>query len=256
MRRLVPGPRISGTSSSAQTLSFLDSVMLNGPSIKKVHINMAGTNMVMSNLTRLTMRADSRPFIDCDPWALRALLGALGKKAEYGTSAVRYTFPLDLFGGAAPAGSLRLDIAKNATPGANQTIDVSYTQGNDTPAGYFMFLANALNIAASASNQPYAFKAPVPGALLMGFAIEDVANITLLRLYAGGQSILEATNYLSLTEKDELERGTTAVAELYLPIQAANYSPNTGYQLELSVGASWAGVANEIVPLWFIPYGQ
>lgn len=255
MRRLVPGPRITGSSSTANTNSFLDSVMLNGPSIKKIHVNMGGTAMTLANTTRITLRADSRPFIDCDPWAMRALLGTIGKKAEWGTSAVRWTIPLDLFGGAAPVGPLRLDIAKNATPAAS-TYDIGYTQGNDTPSGYYMFLANALNVAASASNQPYAFKSPVPGALLMGFAIEDVANITLLRLYAGGQSILEATQYLNLVEKDELERGTTAVAELYLPIQAGNYSPSTGYQLEISTGAGWAGVGNEIVPLWFVPYAQ
>lgn len=254
-RRLVPGPTISGTSSSATTNSFLDSVMLNGPSIKKLHVAMTGTAMTITNQTRITVRADSRPFIDCDPWAMRALLGALGKKAEWPTAAVRFTIPLDLFGCAAPVGSLRLDVAKNATPATN-TVILGYTQGNDAPAGYFMYLANALNVAASAANQPYAFKAPVPGALLMGFAIEDVANLTLLRLYAGGTSILEATSYLQLIEKDELERGTTAVTELFLPIQSANFSPGTGYQLEISTGGSWAGVTNEIVPLWMIPYGQ
>lgn len=253
-QRLAVGTSKATTNTTADTTSLLEADNLSGYQVKQLHIILAGTSHTLANVTRITLRAESRPFYDADPWAFRALYGYLGKKAEWATTAVRFTFPFDLMGAAPPPGRLRFDFTKNATPQTG-SITTAYTIGNSPQRGYHMFTATTLGVPASGSNRPFTFQAPVPGAVLLGFAIEDVANITLLRIYAEGAMILDCSSYLALTEYNEQERGATAVAELYIPVRALPQS-RSGYQLEISVGASWAGEANEIVPLWWIPFGQ
>lgn len=247
--RYVPGASVAGTVSTADdSLTLTEQVMISGSSVKAIHCVLSGTNMIVTNVTKITVRAGGPPLIDVTPAQLRAWLGFVGKKAEITTGGVRFTIPFHGFMGlAAPAGKLlRLTASKNATP-SSANLAVHYLIDEQAPsAGYFSFLSTGTGLAAGANST---VSVPIPeGGLIKGVTIPDVANITMLRLWHPQYgSPMEFSSFAALQEAQELARGTTVADPIYFELPFA-VPAVTGARWEFSTGAGWSA-GNEMAYL-------
>jgi len=234
----VAGSTVAGVSSNAdRSLTFVeDNIQVWGSSVRRLVIALTGTSMTLANVTRITLKAKSQLRIDAPVIHLAALLGYFGKKAEWASTATRITIPLDFFigAGADPSGKLRLEIEKNATPAAS-TAQMHQYVDEVTPTNHFgQFLSTTQGlVGASASNQPLSISG---SGVLMGLTVPDVANVTMLRIKQRGQIITEFQSSAAIIESAQLDRGTTSVTEVYVPIPPIPITPDTLIQVSTGSG--------------------
>jgi hypothetical protein len=249
MASVISGPTITGTASTADSSLFFaeNSVPLSGSQVKRVTTALGGTNMTLTNVTRVQVFGNGVAFIDCPPAVLRAIYGFMCKRAEWSTSATSASvdFSLLMPGGAAPAGkNLRFIWQKNSTPSGTVTANI-HEYADDSPAsGYPSVISNSANIPASATTQPYNIQ-NMAGSVMAGIYIPDVANVTLLRYYDQFGLCYEFTSSAQIVEQFALYYGTSTFTDIFIPVRPSAVIPGVT-RLEISTGGSWAGVTNEI----------
>jgi hypothetical protein len=241
MPEWVSGPTVSGVASTAdRSLTFSEDIIpVHGSAVRRMVVNLAGTNMTLANLTRVALKVKSQLRIDSPIAQFRAMLGYYGKKAEWASTATRMTVPLDFFMGlgADPSGKIRLELEKNGTPSGTITAALHQYIDEVAPAlGFGYFLSSSQGqIGASAATQ----SATVNGVgKLVGMVVPDVANVTLLRIKQGSQTISEFTSSAAIIESAELMRGTTAVTEVYLPLPGYDIVPGST-MIQVSTNGSY-----------------
>ncbi len=235
----IAGSTVSGVASTAdRSLTFVeDNIQVWGSSVRRLVIGLAGTNMTMANIARITLKTKSQLRIDAPPIHIAALLGFYGKKAEWASTVTRFTIPLDFFLGlgADPSGKLRLEIEKNATPSGTITAQMHQYVDEVSPVNaYGQFLSTTQGlVAASASAQPLSLSG---SGVLMGLTVPDVANVTMLRVKQKGTIITEFMSSAAIIEAAQLQRGTTSVTEVYVPITPIEITPDTLIQVSTGAG--------------------
>lgn len=233
MGEWISGATVNGTATTADgSLTFSeDNIQVWGSAVRRLVIALTGTNMTLANVTRVTVKAKSQLRIDAPPNHIRAWLGAMSKKAEWPTAATRFTIPLDMFLGlgADPAGKLRVEIAKNATPGASTAQMHEYVDDETPVKAYGNFLSTSQSlIGVSAVTQPCSLSGE---GILLGLTVPDVANVTMIRVKKGKKTLAEFMSSAAIIESNELQRGTTAVTEVYLPLPAIDLDADTLIQV-------------------------
>lgn len=217
--------KITGTQTTADgSLFFAENVVsVSGTTVRELHFALGPTTDTtnsLDNVTRVTVKAGSTPFIDATPAQIAAYLSYIGKKAEWefenpgGTgpeSNHLQNFVIPLHGGrgwsAPPGANLSITITKNATMGTTTAPTLQLHEGLNQvegSQGYMSFLSSKYVI--GASNNIYSINVSNPG-ILMGIAIPTPLNLTLLRLYDTSGLVAEFTEPRTLVYSQELYQG-------------------------------------------------
>jgi hypothetical protein len=223
MLTYVIGPSKNSTATTADTTTLAeDTIPIHGSGVRALIVNLTGTSHTLGNITRVTVRAGQAPFIDADPAHLRAMVNWHSKSGgEWSTAATRFTIPLHGFmqGGAPRNKRLRLDLAKNATPGAG-TVNLHLAVDETRPApGYPMFITEQQTIPASAQ---YRGVTITQEGWLVGLTVPVGAqDVQALRLYQGKELLMDLASQAALLEAQQLERGNgvdvSSIVYLRLP---------------------------------------
>lgn len=235
------------TASTAETLTWAENEMLWGSAIKKIFVDMVGSNNDMDALTAIVLSAAGAPIWRVNELQFNAIVSTLGKRDLAGAAVTRFTIDFGLLGfcpnGAAPpdqALSLALTTDNTATA---VTYRIGYEISN-APANRFpTFLAQDLNIGASAAPGTYVFTAK---GLLRGFILPRTTSITQLAVFdaQGDQIWTLNTTGLILQAQDYLSGFTTTLNKLLL-LPEPFMIP--GGRVELTVDGSFA-TSDQIVP--------
>lgn len=237
MRRIIAGPTVTGTATTAdRSLTFSENIIpRHGSAVRRMHVTMTGTGMTLGNVTRLTLKANSQPVIDARPDHLARIFAQFQKRDVFASSQTAFTLPLDLFGGAAPAGALlRLEIEKNATPGASTATLFEELEDELPSAGYYMVLGSTQPLAANDTNR--LINVPGSGALV-GVVVPDAGNITLFRIRQSGDVIYDLGG-ASIAQVGQFDRGADFSGAQFVPIPGIPIVPGAT-QVEASANGSY-----------------
>jgi hypothetical protein len=239
----VAGPTVPTTNTTADTIAFSENVVpVSGARVREIIHSFTGSNLILTNITRFTYKAGQVPFIDVTTAYVRAWLGWYGKKPEWATANARCTFPLHGYRGwsAPPNQGLRLEVAKNATPGTGTATIHEGLNDSEESQGFMYLLANTFNVPASSAR--YTIPITQPG-VLSGLIVADTADITLLRIYDASGLVADFADFLSFIDSQLLYSGTTVSDPIYwkLPIERLVVSGVT--RLEIGTGSGWTDQA-------------
>jgi hypothetical protein len=255
-QRYVSGPIVTGTNTTADTsLFFADNQMpVSGAAVRELIFTLSNdATAIVSNVTRVTLRAGQVPFVDARLDALTAMYGFYGKKAEYSGSGVGFSVLLHGYRGwsAPPGQGLRADIAKNATMTNSPKLQIHEgLNDTDMSTGFMYFVGASANIAASAITQPLNITTP---GMLVGFVLPQPQNVTLIRIYGAEGLQLEITAGTALIESQQQYRGTTVTDPLYVKLPKELLVTPGASRMEISTNGSWTGATIEVTFHTYVP---
>lgn len=237
MRRIIAGPTVSGTATTAdRSLTFSENIIpRHGSAVRRLHVRMTGTSMTVSNLTRIELKANSQPIVNVLPTHLDRILTHYFKREVFAGTQTEFTLPLDLFGGGAPAGALiRLELEKNATPAASTATLYEELDDAEPAQGFMQILGSTQPLAATDSNRVL----NVPGSgVLVGIVVPDAPNITLLRVRQNGDVVVDLGTGI-IAQIGQIDRGADLSGATFLPLPPIPVVPG-GTQIEASANASY-----------------
>lgn len=231
---------------TAEVLRWSENEMLWGPAIKKIFIDMAGSNNDMDALTKIELFAAGNSIIRVNELQFNAVMSTLGKRELAGAAVTRFTIDFSLLGavpgGAAPNQALSLELTTDNTGGA-VTFRIGYEVSDAPGSVYPTLLAQDMNIGASADPGTYVF---TQTGLLRGFVLPRTTSISKLQYFdpTGEQKWTLNTLGLILQAQDYMSGFTTTLNKLLLLPEPVMLP---GGRVELTVDGSFAAT-DQIVP--------
>ncbi len=218
-----------------------------------------GINWVLSNLTRIRLKANGQDIVSLSSLALRAFIERFGKSNTAPVAgATTFTLPLNMLDAPTwdeadicqfPQGAnATLELQWNATPTVNANVQVAFTETSVEPVFSPKLMARALNIPASTPVQT--LDVTEPGeirAIMLNTVGLDRAKIVLNGVQwmhvPGAQNTGVAADLFS--ELNSMEDVLTLTDPLWVKTPWGQNAASGKSYVELATGAAWAGVGNE-----------
>jgi len=264
------GKTVAIAAGVVQTLTWTSSD-LPGERTVAYHVGFSGAGNDLGDVTRIRASANGANIINCTPEQLRAYLESYSKGTIIlGAAETRFTIPFCMLDAPMPdmqdtsqfprASQVQLELTLAATAVAGSAT-VAYTESDMEPTTFPRLLASSMNIPASTQNQRFNFQ---ENGVVRGFAIPQT-GVDRCRLVLGGEVVtwLPGAQYLGVTFGSllaEAERiygsGQTLTTTIFSQISVGRPAPSNSSFIELTTGAAWAGVANEITLYALAPNGD
>ena len=248
---------------SGGTTSFT-SAEVPGTGVVAYVVALTGTNNLLSALSRIRVRAGGPSIIDADISHFRTYIQRQAQSHESpATTDARIIIPLtfndpyltedmqDLCqfpAGLAPT----VELVYGTFTVATDTVQIGWIKSDVTPTHYQSYVTNVLNFSASTNNNTYPI---TQKGLIAGYSI-NTTGLSRLKLVAGGVQVHQYSATLGIESQimNDLDTLTNPMFRRIYPSRQALPS-GTSYA-EVDAGAAWAGVANEIGIMTYIPQGQ
>lgn len=253
MKKYLPGPVKTLAATTAETLRWGEAETLNGSAIKSLGFVFTGTDNDVDTIVSIAVFCGGVQIFSLNEVELAQWLSVLGKRALAAGTATWFSIPLNWMDPSCalpPNQALRVEVAKDNTGGAG-TLQLFYEIDETQPAAcYPLYLSGSAGIAASSTSFSYPITQP---GLLKGILLPDTADISLLRLYAGGTLLWDfSQSGMLLAAQDYYSAVATTSAEKFLfldvPVPVV-----PGTRLEVSTAAGFAGAAARIGILTLVP---
>lgn len=224
------------------------------------HFGFTAAGNTLADVTRIKIFSNGFPIVNMDATQLRAYLDRFTRaNFNLATTAQRFTVPFYL----PDAPSFEMGDISQFPNNAQVQIELSLGAGTAAGAAFCgwtetniaaelhpKLLSSVLNIPASAANARYNF---AENGIVRAISCPTV-GVDRVRLVVDGESCVHAPGALFLAvatgdisvEGEALAGGGVNVADpIFHEISIGRAAPSQSSYIELSTGATWAGVANE-----------
>lgn len=267
--RVISGPVQPGTALTAdRSLTFAENMVpVSGSAVRQLILTLFG--LTWAEVTRITVKAGSVPFVDCTPAYLRAFFNFIAKGAQWAAADIAGSlyFPGNTLLGEKPADNIlsmggppgqlmRIEIQKSAVPAAGNSAQLhQLIEDRALAQAWSYFVASSANIPTPAIT----FNVPIttPG-LLAGLVIPDVNQVTLLRIFGPDGLMHEFTSAAAIIEHQKQYRAAGAIPlgdPLYISLAPTPVIPGRT-RIEVSTSALFAGPTAELGIHTIVPLQQ
>lgn len=243
---------------TAQTIVFSSSDF-NPTGCVAFHVGFTGANNDVDALTRIRVKANGETIVDVDENFLQAFVDRFTpSNANMANARAALTIPLwvpnadrdkrELCGW--PIGAeCQIELTTDNSTSAGIAV-LAFTRSTVRPVVYPTLIGTPLNIAASQTNATYSF---TKRGQVQGIAINTV-GLDRAKIVLDGQEVLllPGANYLGAAtgdlwrESQHYSNGENQTDPVWVEMGQGLRAPSGSSYVELSTGAGWAGVANEL----------
>lgn len=253
MRKYLPGPIKTLTSSTAETIRWSENETLNGSAIKQLHIILTGTDNDCGSITSINVYAAGVLIFNLQEEEISQFMSVNGKRELAADAATWFTLPFDWMDVACalpPNAALRVEMVKDNT-GQAGTAELAYTiDETQAAACYPLFISSAGNIAASSTEANLPITQP---GLLKGLLIPDTADVTVVRLYVQGQLVWNLDTSGFILASQDLYSGVATTSGVKFLFLDTPLPVGPGTRLAVTTGASFTGAADRFGVLTLVP---